>query len=542
MAIHLNAEQKNLMKLFKSSETYIIPPYQRPYSWELKECRQLYDDIVDAFNHQTDREYFVGTIILAVADNADTDCPRIVDGQQRMTTFWLMFKALSVLLPDLPVLPQLLHSQEWDGSGERLKILSRVNDANDMEELTAINQWTEAEYEKQTDCYDLDHLHLCGERLKAATLFFYLSFSQFRRDWGKVSLCEFVKFLLTSVSILPIEMHAPQIHDAEDKALTIFETINNRGRDLANSDIFKARLYSKAINLWEKEDFIRRWDEVNRLCARLSIGIDVIFSHYKNLIECREANYRPMQSIREFFDGRDGELSHHGYTDIMEELLDIATHLCWLRERAVGTDRIAGWLQVLDEEGEEASDTLLIAWLRKHGRGEAELDAFLEEAVRIYYAGDYIFDEQSLKVMTTNTLLGLSLDTHIKLINPMDREHGIQCFYAPYYRLALVLEMGGGLVESEQMPLTRRHNNKVQGHFIGLSYREVSLGNTALVPQPRTARLSEYNDYMERLRRVDPECADLAVNPGKSFSWKVVKARDERKQKVLREFFNRKQR
>ncbi|MGN0048181.1 MAG: DUF262 domain-containing protein [Bacteroides sp.] len=541
MAIHLNAEQKNLMKLFKGSETYIIPPYQRPYSWELKECRQLYDDIVDAFNHQTDREYFVGTIILAVADIADTDCPRIVDGQQRMTTFWLMFKALSVLLPELPVLPQLLHSQEWDGSGERLKILSRVNDANDMEELTAINQWTEAEYEKQTDRYDLDHLHLCGERLKAATLFFYLSFSQFRRDWGKVALCEFVKFMLTSVSILPIEMHAPQIHDAEDKALTIFETINNRGRDLANSDIFKARLYSKAINLWEKEDFIRRWDEVNRLCARLGIGIDVIFSHYKNLIECREANYRPMQSIREFFDGRDGELSHHGYTDIMEELLDIASCLCWLRERAVGTDRIAGWLQVLDGDDEELCDTLLIARLREHGRGEAELDAFLEEAVRIYCASTHFFDGESLRVMTTNVLLGLPLDCNLKEMQSIyvNRDFGFYC--APYYHLALVLEMGGGLVESERMSLVRRHGRKRNDDFAGISYREFSLGNVALVPQSRTARLSEYNDYMERLRQVDPECAELAGNPRLSFSWKDVKAREERKQKVLREFFNRKQ-
>lgn len=541
MAIHLNAEQKNLMKLFKGSETYIIPPYQRPYSWELKECRQLYDDIVDAFNHQTDREYFVGTIILAVADIADTDCPRIVDGQQRMTTFWLMFKALSVLLPELPVLPQLLHSQEWDGSGERLKILSRVNDANDMEELTAINQWTEAEYEKQTDRYDLDHLHLCGERLKAATLFFYLSFSQFRRDWGKVALCEFVKFMLTSVSILPIEMHAPQIHDAEDKALTIFETINNRGRDLANSDIFKARLYSKAINPREKEDFIRRWDEVNRLCARLGIGIDVIFSHYKNLIECREANYRPMQSIREFFDGRDGELSHHGYTDIMEELLDIASCLCWLRERAVGTDRIAGWLQVLDGDDEELCDTLLIARLREHGREEAELDAFLEEAVRIYCASTHFFDGESLRVMTTNVLLGLPLDCNLKEMQSIyvNRDFGFYC--APYYHLALVLEMGGGLVESERMSLVRRHGRKRNDDFAGISYREFSLGNVALVPQSRTARLSEYNDYMERLRQVDPECAELAGNPRLSFSWKDVKAREERKQKVLREFFNRKQ-
>lgn len=100
MAIHLNAEQKNLKRLYSSYDTLIIPPYQRPYSWTITECRQLYDDLLDAFGREGDRDYFVGTIILAVADGDETESPRIIDGQQRLTTFWLLFKALSLLLPD----------------------------------------------------------------------------------------------------------------------------------------------------------------------------------------------------------------------------------------------------------------------------------------------------------------------------------------------------------------------------------------------------------------------------------------------------------
>ena len=68
MAIHLNADQKNLRKLYGEYETFVIPPYQRPYSWTINECRQLYDDLIDAFNRKNDNDYFVGTIILAVAD------------------------------------------------------------------------------------------------------------------------------------------------------------------------------------------------------------------------------------------------------------------------------------------------------------------------------------------------------------------------------------------------------------------------------------------------------------------------------------------
>ena len=50
MAIHLNAEQKNLKRLLNEYETFVIPPYQRPYSWLVGECRQLYEDLIDAFN------------------------------------------------------------------------------------------------------------------------------------------------------------------------------------------------------------------------------------------------------------------------------------------------------------------------------------------------------------------------------------------------------------------------------------------------------------------------------------------------------------
>ena len=101
MSLHLNAEQKNLRRLWSEYDTFVIPPYQRPYSWNVTECRQLYDDLIDAFNRPYDNDYFMGTIILAVADNQRDEFPRIVDGQQRMTTFWLMFKSLSVLLPEV---------------------------------------------------------------------------------------------------------------------------------------------------------------------------------------------------------------------------------------------------------------------------------------------------------------------------------------------------------------------------------------------------------------------------------------------------------
>lgn len=62
----------------------------------------------------------------------------------------------------------------------------------------------------------------------------------------------FLRFMLERVFILPIELSAADITDAEDKALNIFETINDRGMNLEDADIFKAKLYNKALNKEER--------------------------------------------------------------------------------------------------------------------------------------------------------------------------------------------------------------------------------------------------------------------------------------------------
>lgn len=71
----------------------VIPGYQRPYKWSVKNASQLYDDILDA--QKSNREvYRVGTLILY--ENDEKKQYEIVDGQQRIITFWLLLKSLEI--------------------------------------------------------------------------------------------------------------------------------------------------------------------------------------------------------------------------------------------------------------------------------------------------------------------------------------------------------------------------------------------------------------------------------------------------------------
>ena len=66
MALSLIAEQRSISKLFLQREQYVIPDFQRPYSWKLEQCRKLIDDLVEAYNAETD--YFLGNNIIAVGE------------------------------------------------------------------------------------------------------------------------------------------------------------------------------------------------------------------------------------------------------------------------------------------------------------------------------------------------------------------------------------------------------------------------------------------------------------------------------------------
>lgn len=70
---------------------FIIPPYQRPYKWEINECEILWNDIINAYEESKGKkyEYFLGSIIAFSQD----DEFQIIDGQQRITTFTLLFRA-----------------------------------------------------------------------------------------------------------------------------------------------------------------------------------------------------------------------------------------------------------------------------------------------------------------------------------------------------------------------------------------------------------------------------------------------------------------
>ncbi|MEG0991887.1 MAG: DUF262 domain-containing HNH endonuclease family protein [Malacoplasma sp.] len=82
----MEIEKVSIEELLRSYNRLIIPFYQREYVWTANETKRLLEDII---NSKT-KEYFIGSIVL----KGDNDYKIVIDGQQRLSTIWLILKAL----------------------------------------------------------------------------------------------------------------------------------------------------------------------------------------------------------------------------------------------------------------------------------------------------------------------------------------------------------------------------------------------------------------------------------------------------------------
>src|SRR5438034_2864460 len=94
----MKATEARLLDFLKKSPQFVIPIYQRTYSWTEKECRQLWDDIVRTGSNDAVSAHFVGSIVYIEKGlyQVSSQSPLLViDGQQRLTTVSLLLEALA---------------------------------------------------------------------------------------------------------------------------------------------------------------------------------------------------------------------------------------------------------------------------------------------------------------------------------------------------------------------------------------------------------------------------------------------------------------
>ncbi len=97
----MKAEDLRLTELLVGPKQFIVPVFQRDYSWGTKHCLQLWNDIVRVGTNENVKAHFVGSVVYIAAENNSAKITRwlLIDGQQRLTTLTLLLTALRNRLP-----------------------------------------------------------------------------------------------------------------------------------------------------------------------------------------------------------------------------------------------------------------------------------------------------------------------------------------------------------------------------------------------------------------------------------------------------------
>lgn len=130
--MNFKPDEKNIRSLLKSGCQFVIPRFQREYSWDKKNYQEFFEDMMNnlvASNGTiSDDQYFLGTMLFVGNFAEKPDKPiEVVDGQQRLTTITILFSVLSDRFRELgedTLSKQLFnYIMTTDDNGEEVRVL-----------------------------------------------------------------------------------------------------------------------------------------------------------------------------------------------------------------------------------------------------------------------------------------------------------------------------------------------------------------------------------------------------------------------------------
>ncbi|MBQ7592841.1 MAG: DUF262 domain-containing protein [Synergistaceae bacterium] len=341
----LNAEQKTVENFLGDRKNFfLIPDYQRPYAWEDEECIKLWDDILafsfpnnDWTEFRDDDDYFLGSLVLFKNEHGIFE---VIDGHQRLITLTLMLRAFYQAYGD-----RMTDEDSHDAKRDIAKCLWKTPPSGSLPDMSKLKIISEVITEGENE--EFLHIMLTGEAEKKHKSRYAKNYRLFQRQIKKFledypSYFPFMpERILVNCSMLPIEA------ESQDTALRIFSTLNDRGKPLSDSDIFKAKLYKAYSDNGKKDWFIQKWKEFENTCGKISVlgksnPIDDIFMRYMHCLRASKGvRDTTVDALRDFYGRDDTKFSplKRDYTQTFSNLIILADF--WKDITALDRDRFS---------------------------------------------------------------------------------------------------------------------------------------------------------------------------------------------------------
>ncbi len=297
----MQASETKLQQIIEGTKQYVVPLFQRPYSWKKSEWQILWDDLVELCESENPRTHFMGSIVTMPTNAIPEGVSKylLIDGQQRLTTIFILLCALRD------------HAKQTDDK----RLAAKIDDT------ILVNSHEEGldYYKLQPTQMDREVFHKLiqseEQSEKGGILECYEFFSKKIRQLN-LELSKVQKIICSNLSVVSVVL------STNDDPYLVFESLNAKGRALTQADLIRNYFFMR-IHLDKQEEIYKKyWQPMQDL---LSDGLTEFIRHYltKNGIDVKQSEI--YFQIKEKINQGDA-LPHlqdlHKFADYYSRLLD----------------------------------------------------------------------------------------------------------------------------------------------------------------------------------------------------------------------------
>jgi uncharacterized protein with ParB-like and HNH nuclease domain/predicted transport protein len=308
----MKATEASLLQFLKKSPQFVIPIYQRTYSWTKPECEQLWSDIMRAGADEGVNAHFVGSVVYIEQGlyQISSQLPLLViDGQQRLTTVSLILEALARRVgDDEPVegfsaekLRQYYLLNPLEKEERRFKLLLTQTD---RESLTALVQQRELPAEHSLRIEE--------------------NFKFFAEKVAELDDLEALCLGLSKLIIVDVSLNRDQ-----DNPQLIFESMNSTGRELSQADLIRNYVLMGLEPAHQTRLYEEHWRPMELLFGQEAYGthFDNFMRHYLTL---RTGSIPKLADVYTAFKSyaRQPAVDSQGVDALVAEIHRYAGHYC----------------------------------------------------------------------------------------------------------------------------------------------------------------------------------------------------------------------
>lgn len=250
----IDADKELLQKIFSEDFWFVVPEYQRPYVWQSDNVSELLDDLYFAYSNKPDTEYFLGSLVLKRTKNNEYAEYEVLDGQQRLTTFFMIIAVLRDLLDDKEykdTLQAMIYQKEnkLKKVPSRQRIVYYIRD--EVEEFISnyiVKDQGTLNSDKLEELKNTDNISISNMSNAVMVIREFLN--------CKDDLEGFAGFLLNNAVFIYVST------DNTEDAFRLFTILNDRGVPLTASDILKSINIGALKEEKEIKKYSKTWEEL----------------------------------------------------------------------------------------------------------------------------------------------------------------------------------------------------------------------------------------------------------------------------------------